>query len=294
MRALITWGLLFLWLPLLSLTSIQPRGWRGIVPLRSTRADVERIMGAPTERFNQDTDFYRTPKETVLITYASGLPCGVGEKYSQWRVPRDTVQSILVTPAEPLLISELQIDETKYEKQQGGHRPEDVHYVNKQTGETIVAFLNEVKSLTYSPGALDRDLLCPGVPTALIKCDGPAPLPFSSYRNVSFEREKAFLDNFVIALNDEPNQTGYIFAYAGKRARVGEARARAQRAKQYIVRVRGYNPERLVASDGGFREEAEIELFIVRGSMCPPTVAPTIDPRDVKTLKASSSRHRRG
>lgn len=250
-------------------------------------------MGTPTERFNQHTDFYRTPKETVLITYARGLPCGIGEKYSQWRVPRDTVESILVTPSEPLRVSELQIDGTKYEKQQGGHRPEDVHYVNKQTGETIVVFLNEVRSLTYSPGALDRGLLCPGLPTTLIKCDGAAPPRFDLYTNVSFHREKALLDNFVIALNDKPNQMGFIIAYAGKRSRVGEAKVRAQRAKEYVVKVRGYNPARIVVSDGGFREEAQIELFIILDSMCPPTATPTIDPRDVKTVNTGRSRQRR-
>jgi hypothetical protein len=277
------------------LTSAQSRGWHGIVPLRSTRADVERIMGVPTERSSQYTDFYRTSKETVLIRYATGSPCGIGEKYSRWRVPRDTVESILVTPTEPLRLLDLGIDETKYEKQQGGHRRDDVYYVNKQTGETIVVFMNEVTSLTYSSGASDEDLQCPGQPKELsIKCDGTTPHRFSFYGDVSSEREKALLDNFAIALNDEPNRTGYIIAYAGKRARAREAKARAQQAKEYLVKVRNYDPKRLKTIDGGYREEAEIELFIVSDGMCPPFATPTIDPRDVKIVKGTGSQQRRG
>ncbi len=268
------------------MTSPQSRGWRGIVPLRSTRADVERLMGVPTERSNQHTDFYRTPKATVVIRYATGLPCGIGEKYSQWRVPRDTVESILVTPTEPLRLLDLGIDETKYETHQGGHLSEAVYYVNKQTGETIVASLNEVRSLTYAPGTLDRDLACPGLPTELSsKCSGATPQRFNFYSTVSAQRENAILDSFAIALSDESSRKGYIIAYAGKRARRGEARAKAQRARDYLVKVRDYNSDRLEAIDGGYREKAEVELFIVPSGMCPPTAAPTIDPREVKIVK---------
>ena len=295
MKVLITLSLLFFSVPLLEPTSAQSRGWRGIVPLRSTRPDVKRILGAPTKSFSQYTDFYRTPKETVLITYAQGLPCGIGEKYSQWRVPRDTVESILITPIEPLRISDLGIDETKYEKQQGGHLRETIYYVNKQTGETIETFLNEVRSLTYSPGTLDSDLRCPGLSTALnIKCDGAIPHRFKFYRDVSSKRENAILDNFAIALRDEPNRTGYVIAYAGKRARAGEAKARAQRAKDYLVKVRNYDPNHLEAIDGGYREEAEIELYIVPSGMCPPMAAPTVDPREVKIVNSTRPRLRRG
>jgi hypothetical protein len=284
-----------LWLCIAFTVPAQTLGWRGIVPLRSTRADVERILGPPEQNLSRYSALYRTSTETVMIQYAQGLPCGIGEKYSQWRVPRDTVESLLVTPVQTLRISDLGIDESKYEKRQGGHLKDDVYFINEQTGESLRVFMNEVQGISYFPGTLDTDLRCPGlVSEPDIKCQGLTLPRLSSYGDVSLDRERSLLDNFSIALKDEPNRMGFIISYAGKRARLGEAKARAQRAKNYLVKERGFDSNRLTTVDGGYREAAEVELYIVPDGMCTPTPAPTIDPRDVKIVKAARSRHGRG
>src|SRR5262245_2117355 len=76
----------------------QERGWRALVPLHSTRANVEQLLGQPTDTLSAYSVFYRTANETLIFNYANGFPCGIGEKYSQWRVPEGTVEGILVTP----------------------------------------------------------------------------------------------------------------------------------------------------------------------------------------------------
>lgn len=48
----------------------QSKGWRGIVPLHSTRADVIRLLGPP----NLDGDLYDLDNKTVHIEYSDG-PC---------------------------------------------------------------------------------------------------------------------------------------------------------------------------------------------------------------------------
>ena len=282
-----------LWLCLTLPVSAQTLGWRGIVPLRSTRADVERILGPPERNISRYSALYRTSTETVMIQYAEGLPCGIGEKYSQWRVPRDTVENLLVTPLQTLHISDLKIDESKYEKQQGGHRREDVYYINEQTGESLRVFMDEVQEISYVPGTSAKDLRCPGL-VSKRECRGLAVARFSSYGDVSLERERSLLDNFNIALKDEPNRTGVIIAYAGKRARLGEAKARAERAKNYLVKKRHFDSNRLTAVDGGYREDAKVELYIVPEGMCAPSPDPTVDPRDVKIVKTARSKRGRG
>ena len=245
-------------------------------------------MGIPTESRSQYTAFYRTGKETVLITYAEGRPCGIGEGYSQWRVPRDTVESILVTPTQPLRISDLGIDLSKYDKRQGGHLKDAVYYINEQTGESLTVSMDKVLRISYFPGTLDKDLKCSGLPAGPdLDCKGLVPPAFNSYKNVSVQRERSLLDNFSIALLDEPNRTGYIIAYAGKRARPGEAKARSERAKKYLVETRGFDLNRLKAIDGGYRVEAEVQLYIVPEGNCAPTATPTVDPRDVKVVNAA-------
>jgi hypothetical protein len=94
----------------------EAKGWRGIVPLHSTRSQVEQLLGPPTEQNTPSSVVYRTPNETVLIYYAKDRPCGIGEKYSQWRVAPNTVTKIFITPIKGSPLSRLSIDGSKYKK----------------------------------------------------------------------------------------------------------------------------------------------------------------------------------
>jgi hypothetical protein len=177
----------------------------------------------------------------------------------------------------------LGIDESKYEKRSGGHLPENVYYINDQDGETLTTFQGQVKEFSYRPAAKYAQLLCPGLQSGpRPKCEGLSPAVFKSYGDVGREHEKLLLDNFAIALMDKQNSKGYVIAYAGKRAHDGEARGRAERAKDYLIKMRGLDGERLFATDGGYREEAVVELYIVQNGGCAPPTLPTVDPRDVQ------------
>ena len=63
-------------------------------------------------------------------------------------------------------------------------------------------------------------------------CD---PIVFDEYTNIPFKEEKARLDNLAIQLQLDPNYIGYFLVYAGQRSCIGEAQARAVRAKNYLV-----------------------------------------------------------
>src|SRR6185436_1154063 len=108
-------------LVILCAATVQAKGWRGIVPLHSTRSQVEQLLGPPTEQISTYSVVYKTPNETVLIYYATGLPCGIGEKYSQWRVAPNTVTSIFISPHPGSPLSQLSIDESRYKKFIRGH-----------------------------------------------------------------------------------------------------------------------------------------------------------------------------
>lgn len=283
----------FLFSTLLTAPAAEAKGWHGILPLHSTRADVERILGPPTEKLSEYSVLYRTENETLIISYARGLPCGIGEKYSQWRIPRDTVESIHITPNMGSPLSKLNIDETKYKKNSGGSRPEDIYYINEQDGESLRVFMNEVMEITYSPAASDGHLRCAMPGSSPGNCESLAPHAFDSYDLLSPAQEKQRLDNFVIALMEQKGRAGYIISYGGKRARVGEAIERVQRARNYLIKVRSFPPGQLKAIDGGYREKASVELYIVPRGGCPPASTPTIDPRDVQIVKARKRKKNR-
>jgi hypothetical protein len=111
------------------------------------------------------------------------------------------------------------------------------------------------------------------------------------YGNIRFNDEKARLDNFAIELQNDPTAQGYIIAYGGRRGRAGEAQARADRAKNYLVNQRGIDPTRIVTVDGGFREDLTVELWLVPSGANAPTASPTVDPSEVQT---TTPRRRRG
>ena len=118
-----TYKVLFM---ILGLTiSAAGKEWRGIKPLHSTRAEVERQLGTAPSKMQLTT--YQTEKEAVSVLYAGGSPCGV-DAGSEWRVPKETVVSITVSPKNRILLSDLMLDLSKFEKTPGIHRPNIISY----------------------------------------------------------------------------------------------------------------------------------------------------------------------
>ena len=58
-------------------------GWRGIVPMHSTREDVHRLLGPSTG----ESSVYKLKDVVVSIDYADGLPCEKCWPYA--KQPRD-------------------------------------------------------------------------------------------------------------------------------------------------------------------------------------------------------------
>jgi hypothetical protein len=93
---------------------------------------------------------------------------------------------------------------------------------------------------------------------------------FDEYGNIRFNDEKARLDNYAIQLQNQPGAQGYIIAYGSC---AGEAQARADRAKDYLVNTRGIDAGRIVTMDGGCRSDLSVELWIVPSGATPPAAS---------------------
>lgn len=111
---------------LLALVSPPPAAeWRGLAPLRSTRADVERLLGRPE---SESGSVYETDGERVSVTY-SLRPCDYG-----WQVPPDTVISFFVHPKQPPKLADLKLDEKKYERRRDLHIEHVFYYIDREAG----------------------------------------------------------------------------------------------------------------------------------------------------------------
>ena len=112
----------------------------------------------------------------------------------------------------------------------------------------------------------------------------PSAKKVDEYADIGFKDERARLDRLIEELRKVPTAQGYVMSYAGRRAWVGEARWRGERARRYLLRTGGFDPRQIITIDGGYRETRTIELYIVSSGMTPPLASPTVDPDEVKII----------
>jgi hypothetical protein len=87
-------------------------------------------------------------------------------------------------------------------------------------------------------------------------------IKFDEYSNISWKEEIKRLDNFILQLRSMKNAKAYLIVYGGRRSCPDEARLRAERVKQYIVRSGALSAERITILDAGYREQWSIALKI--------------------------------
>lgn len=147
--------LLSMCLALSTVVASQEAGWRGIVPLHSTRADVEKLLGRSTDRGYGAT--YDLRHEAVTFQYSSCRCCKPIEY--RWNVPDYTVVTISVSATFKPLFSELGIDKTKFRKIVSDHLPDVSTYHNDEEGITYEVLNDQVMSTVYGPSAKDDKAL---------------------------------------------------------------------------------------------------------------------------------------
>jgi hypothetical protein len=130
--------------------SIPAKEWRGIVPLLSTREDVERLLGPPTKPGGH---IYGLEGEQVAILYTD----------SGCNVPPDTVHTITVNLKTEQVLSQSGFDLTtfKVHKLKMSDPPGIIFYVNDEQGIVIVSREGQdiISAITYNPTAKERQWL---------------------------------------------------------------------------------------------------------------------------------------
>lgn len=270
-------------------TATPTRGWRGIVPLHSTRADVERLLGLGSNA--GPISVYKTANESIYVEYATDRCKGA---ISGWNVTGGTVLQLTVTSKSEQRFSDLDLNLERFTKRYDDAM--NAYYTNVLEGiKYTVTPDGMVESVSYIPSVSDSSLRCRGFPAY----DGGATEHqsiFDSYGDLSWENEAARLDNFAATLQHNPELIGYIIVYAGRRACVGEARDRALRAKKYVVETRGIRASRIKWIDGGYREELTVVLQPVPRQAAKLTASPTLKRSEVqisRNCKTKASKPRK-
>ena len=141
--------------------SVEAKDWRGIEPLRSTRADVERLIGSQVVRCGGSACIYELDEEIVFVLYAKDSSCKNDDATTAWRVPVGTVIEIGVRFKEDKPLAELEFDLSKFERVEDKHLPGWIYYVNLDEGVRVEGGLTTASSITYFQSAKDNHLHCP-------------------------------------------------------------------------------------------------------------------------------------
>ena len=219
--------------------------WRSIVPLKSTRGDVERLLGTPKQS-SRHNSYYSLPGEIVVFHFQV-LTCNEDRFGFTWNVPAGTVISIGVIP-------------------KGRHRKEEylkfgtfkagdvdeafVYYTNESDGLSVETHNSLVTLVEYYPGTSQNGLQCPQVDT----CCVDFMRWFDQYGNISFADQKARLYNFTFQLNALSSRA--VIEVIGPTKKIRDQGLRtAAKAKAYLVKKHHFEPERMIVVDGGYGAE---------------------------------------
>jgi hypothetical protein len=259
------------------LTFAQSNSWNGLTPLRSTRADVEKLFGAPKRCLSGCE--YQTGKETIYVIYARHH-CDGG-----WNVRKDTViELVLRSSEEGKSFGDLKLDENKFSSTTDDAifgtwtNPEDgLRYYFRN-------FREQLLSVNYIPKKSDnQNLRCDGFPPY-----APEGRHYTS-RVSEFYNQKLskagnfneivgrFLETFIELGNLEKDRfKGYAVIYFDNKLSYREYQIYLRRIKEYISKNWKEPYEKFTVIEAGLREESRIEFYILPNEWKPPAPEPTL------------------
>ncbi|MDQ2922551.1 MAG: hypothetical protein M3R52_13185 [Acidobacteriota bacterium] len=257
--------------------SVSAKEWRGIMPLRSVRADVERLLGPPSQG-SPHGSYYSLRNEIAVIHFQSISckdSCGFG-----WNVPIGSVISIGVIPKGDHGKEKFDSG-VDFKVENGGAG--FVYYTNEHDGLTLEKYKERITLIIYSPTEKEAALQCPSTR----ECIADFFPKFDEYGNLSFEDEKARLDNYVIQMKNLLGRGALVVVGENRAVRIGLLK-RAERAKRYLVQKRGFEAERLLIVDGGYQTSSytQLHLYMIGGVVGRIHLFPEKDPGPVAPNKA--------
>ena len=279
-------GVCAIWL-LLAGSVASAKEWRGIVPLKSTRADVERAFGIPKGK-SDAISYYKLANEIVVFNFENGgCDSDIGKLGYGWNVPLGTVTSIGVIPRGLHRLEEYN-SANKFKIDDAGAGI--VYYTDQSAGLTVETFQNRVTLLEHYPQATQESVRCPRVTECCIDFFPK----FDEYANLPFADEKARLDNFVFNLNAGFWRGTIQVVGPSKKDRQQRLKL-AARAKRYLVRERGLESERLLIIDAGFNEVGLTRLTdrSIGGPGTRIYLYPRKDPENTRPVAPTTSRRKR-
>jgi hypothetical protein len=131
--------------------------WQKIVPLKSTRIEVEAVLGSSQGDYFAS---YRLKEGSLFIEYSSG-PCRPDRK-GGWNVPENVVVSFSFSPRLKKRVADLKLDPKRFRRVIDQHVIGITYYINDEDGITYEIQEGKVDSVEYGPAKKYDNLYCGG------------------------------------------------------------------------------------------------------------------------------------
>lgn len=129
--------------------------WRKIIPLKSTRADVERLLGPNEKSYGV---LYELKEGALSLEYSSG-PC-TKERKGGWNVPEDVVINYQFAATHKPRETDLKLNRKRFRREVNTHTGGVVYYINDEDGIMYEIQRGRVYSVEFYPPKRYEYLYC--------------------------------------------------------------------------------------------------------------------------------------
>jgi hypothetical protein len=257
----------------------QSNAWNGIVPLRSTRAQIEKILGAPKEKTVFDAFKYES-KEGQVEIYYSDKKCDAA-----WDVPIDTVLRFEISPVS---LAGKSFEELKIDRNSFSVSIDDALYAKWTNAEEGLQYYfyhvdQGLISISYLPTKSDNNLRCNGFPPFM-----PEGQHYTSWVSPFYDKNLSKGENFnevigrfqniLVELGNLENKEykAYAVVYFDEKLPFRVYERYLTKIKQYVLKTWAVPSKALTVIEGGMREDSRIEFYILPEQWKPPAPNPTL------------------
>jgi hypothetical protein len=247
--------------------------WKNIVPLKSTRTDVEKILGQPIEKDEQRFGTYGTSGGKIYVSYAIDR---CKSKPPGWNVDADTVLEFSFVPNSKQPISPDELAKIyKANPVTISLPPSGRVHANPQEGTAYLIYENSdsypvLTSIRITPKTSDNYLRCNGFPP-----HNAASAEYSP--DIGFEMTDAHLKEYLgvnsLAMPDFFKL--YVVTYWGSDMVRKKYDSYLRGIRRYISSKKRADQKKIVIIDGGrTRKSSRAEIFFLKKDYPPPIPTP--------------------
>ena len=255
----------------------QTNSWRGLVPLHSTRQDVEAMFGPPVRDLIRTENADSTSGDAFEAIYIKKR-CDGG-----WDVEPDTLEEFWVTSKASCGKSptDLGLDQSKY-----FISADDAFYGTWTDPANGLGYHfnqgdRELMDIWYIPKRSDNDRRCDGFPP--YRPEGHY-YPYDKYGLYDPKRPRDSLFDVVARIQSFGMQIkesrekyrGYALVYYDRRLSFSAYSKRFQIIKNWVYNRLKIPRSDLTFIDGGLRAKSEIEPYLLPKDWPPPAPEPTL------------------